>query len=56
MHINSFAKVVLIEKPILELNSDYLTSNKTVKKWLKGDFVEFKWTGDKFIIDAIGFE
>ena len=44
------------EKPILELNSDYLTSNKTVKKWLKGDFVEFKWTGDKFIIDAIGFE
>jgi hypothetical protein len=44
------------EKPALELNSDYLTDNALIKKWLKGDFVEFTWSGDGFIPRKTGFK
>lgn len=44
------------KNPILELNSKYLTDNAAIKKWLKGDFVEFAWAGDHFMAVKIGFE
>lgn len=43
------------EKPTLELNNDYLTDDILIKKWLKGDFVEFTWSGDRFTATKIGF-
>lgn len=43
-------------KPVLELNSDYLVNNSNIKKWLRGDFVEFTWSGDHFTVSKIGFE
>jgi len=41
--------------PTLKLNSPYLTSNATIRSWLKGDHADLAWTGDRFIIRKIGF-
>jgi hypothetical protein len=43
-------------KPTLELNSNYLTNDAFIEKWLKGDFVEFAWSGGRFIATKINFK
>ena len=45
-----------VEKPLLELNSDYLTKITTIKKWLRGNVAEFIWSGDHFVMTRIGFD
>jgi len=27
-----------------------------LRKWLKGDVLEYRWTGDRFVISRIGFD
>gem|GEM_PF-3278841 len=43
------------ENVVMTLNSHYLTSNASTKKWLKGDSIYFKWASDRFVLSSIGF-
>jgi hypothetical protein len=43
------------QNPILALNSIYLSNNPISKKWLKGDVIEFAWTGSRFHILRTGW-
>jgi hypothetical protein len=45
-----------LEKLTLELNSDYLTNNAVVVKWLKGNRAEFIWNNDRFIVFRVYFD
>jgi len=40
----------------LELNSAYADKNPSLKKWLKGNRVDFDWKQDKFIKALVRFE
>jgi hypothetical protein len=44
------------EKVSLGLNNDYITENKTLKKWLKGNTVSFDWIKDHFVISKMEFQ
>lgn len=44
------------QKVALALNSSYLTNQPSIRNWLKGDRIEFSWTGDRFLISRIGFD
>jgi hypothetical protein len=40
---------------ILGLTSGYLSNNQSVRPWLKGDSIYFKWINDRFVMSTIGF-
>jgi hypothetical protein len=44
------------EKVTLSLNNDYISNNKTLRKWLKGDIVYFDWIKGQFVISKIEFQ
>jgi hypothetical protein len=44
------------EKITFGLSSLYLSEQAIVRKWLKGDRVEFNWTGDQFVVNRIFFD
>jgi hypothetical protein len=53
---SSLAFDLSTEKIFLKLNSTYLSGNPLLRKWLKGDVLEYRWTGDRFVISRIGFD
>jgi len=44
------------EKLILSLASSYISNNKELRKWLKGDMVYFDWIKDQFVIGKMEFQ
>ena len=44
------------EKLILNLASSYISNNKELRKWLKGDTVYFDWIKDHFVIGKMEFQ
>jgi len=44
------------EKLILSLASSYISNNKKLRKWLKGDTVYFDWIKDHFVIGKMEFQ
>lgn len=44
------------EKLMLSLNSFYISNDKTMRKWLKGDLAYFDWIKDRFVINKLGFQ
>jgi hypothetical protein len=44
------------EKLTLGLNNYYISENKTLRKWLKGDRIHFDWIKDHFVISKLEFE
>jgi hypothetical protein len=44
------------EKVMLSLNSNYISNNKLLRKWLKGDVIYFDWIKDQFIVSKIEFQ
>ena len=44
------------EKIILSLNSNYISDDTELRKWLKGDIAYFDWIKDQFVVSTIEFE
>ena len=44
------------EKLMLSLASSYISNNKELRKWLKGDTVYFDWIKDHFVIGKMEFQ
>lgn len=44
------------KKLTLNLNSLYISNDKTLRKWIKGDIVYFDWVKEHFVINKIGFQ
>ena len=40
---------------ILSLNSSFLLNNQEYRKWMKGDQIEYTWTGKQFIAGPVYF-
>lgn len=43
------------EKVLLSVNSSFLLENKEYRKWMKGDQIQYSWTGEKFIAGSVYF-
>ena len=39
------------EKPMLALNSNYISNDEKLSKWLKADEIYFNWAGDHFVFE-----
>ena len=44
------------EKLLLSLGSSYISTNKELRKWLKGDTVYFDWIKDHFVMGKMEFQ
>jgi hypothetical protein len=44
------------KKLTLSLNSDYISGNKGLRKWIKGDILYFDWIKDHFVISRVDFQ
>jgi hypothetical protein len=44
------------EKLMLSLNSFYISDDKTMRKWLKGDIIYFDWIKDRFVTSRLEFQ
>ncbi len=44
------------QKIQLELDSNYIDNDLSLKKWLKGNRISFNWKRDKFVMSTVGYE